>query len=84
VCLLAELNKGRRSVWYAYLMELPRSYDTLITFGPFETKALQVWFLHLLTDLCSSCYVFATSIRRLLLVLIFRLFSSPLDPVIIS
>lgn len=84
VCLLAELNKGRRSVWYPYLMELPRSYHTLTTFGPFETKALQVWLLHLLKDLCCYCYVSVTSIHRLLLVLIFHLFSPPLDPVIIS
>ncbi|KAL9225541.1 hypothetical protein vseg_001450 [Gypsophila vaccaria] len=42
VCLLAEMNKGRKSAWYPYLVQLPRSYDTLPSFGPFETKALQV------------------------------------------
>ncbi|KAK9735182.1 hypothetical protein RND81_04G188800 [Saponaria officinalis] len=42
VCLLAEMNKGRKSAWYPYLVQLPRSYDTLSSFGPFETKALQV------------------------------------------
>ncbi|XP_074302734.1 protein SET DOMAIN GROUP 40-like [Silene latifolia] len=42
VCLLAEMNKGRKSAWYPYLMQLPRSYDTLASFAPFEAKALQV------------------------------------------
>ncbi|KAL8130519.1 hypothetical protein V2J09_019674 [Rumex salicifolius] len=42
VLLLAEMNKGKRSLWYPYLIHLPRSYDILPTFGPFELKALQV------------------------------------------
>ncbi|KAL2942847.1 Protein SET DOMAIN GROUP 40 [Bienertia sinuspersici] len=36
------MNKGRRSAWYPYLMQLPRSYDTLASFGAFEANALQV------------------------------------------
>ncbi|GMH11287.1 hypothetical protein Nepgr_013128 [Nepenthes gracilis] len=42
ICLLAEMGKGRRSFWYPYLMQLPRSYETLGSFGPFELKAFQV------------------------------------------
>ncbi|KAH9614540.1 hypothetical protein KSS87_002863 [Heliosperma pusillum] len=42
ICLLSEMSKGRKSAWYPYLMQLPRSYDTLSSFGPFEAKALQV------------------------------------------
>ncbi|KAI8540961.1 hypothetical protein RHMOL_Rhmol08G0025800 [Rhododendron molle] len=42
VCLLYEMNKRKSSWWYPYLMELPRSYDTLACWGHFETKALQV------------------------------------------
>ncbi|GAB4855299.1 hypothetical protein Ancab_023918 [Ancistrocladus abbreviatus] len=42
VCLLAEMGKGRRSLWYPYLLQLPRSNETLASFGPFESKALQV------------------------------------------
>lgn len=41
-CLLAELGKGRDSRWYPYLVELPRSYNTLANFSPFEVQALQV------------------------------------------
>ncbi|KAE9466281.1 hypothetical protein C3L33_01807, partial [Rhododendron williamsianum] len=42
VCLLYEMNKRKSSWWYPYLMELPRSYDTLACWGHFETEALQV------------------------------------------
>ncbi|XAR58107.1 Histone-lysine N-methyltransferase [Bertholletia excelsa] len=42
VCLLYELGKGKHSWWHPYLMQLPRSYDTLASFGQFETQALQV------------------------------------------
>ncbi|KAL5570934.1 hypothetical protein UlMin_020531 [Ulmus minor] len=42
VCLLYEMGKGRSSWWYPYLMNLPRSYDILATFGEFEKQALQV------------------------------------------
>ncbi|KAK6912340.1 SET domain [Dillenia turbinata] len=42
VCLLAEVGKGKNSWWYPYLMQLPRSYDTLAAFGSFERQALQV------------------------------------------
>ena len=42
VCLLAEVGKGKRSRWYLYLAQLPRSYDTLSYFTPPEIKALQV------------------------------------------
>ncbi|KAK9285616.1 hypothetical protein L1049_024812 [Liquidambar formosana] len=42
VCLLAEMDKGTSSWWHPYLMQLPRSYDTLMTFGQFEMQALQV------------------------------------------
>lgn len=44
VCLLYEMNKRKSSWWYPYLMELPRSYDTLACWGHFETEALQVCF----------------------------------------
>ncbi|KAL6993295.1 hypothetical protein U1Q18_011410 [Sarracenia purpurea var. burkii] len=42
VCLLYEVGKGKSSWWYSYLMQLPRSYDTLACFGQFEIQALQV------------------------------------------
>ncbi|XP_042501592.1 protein SET DOMAIN GROUP 40 [Macadamia integrifolia] len=42
VCLLAEMGKGKDSWWYPYLMQLPRSYDTLASFTCLETQALQV------------------------------------------
>ncbi|KAK9106455.1 hypothetical protein Syun_022466 [Stephania yunnanensis] len=42
VCLLAEMGKGRSSRWHTYLMQFPRSYDTLAGFARFETQALQV------------------------------------------
>ncbi|PON55551.1 N-lysine methyltransferase SETD [Parasponia andersonii] len=41
-CLLYEMNKGKSSWWYPYLMNLPPSYDILATFGEFEKQALQV------------------------------------------
>ncbi|KAA8530720.1 hypothetical protein F0562_005346 [Nyssa sinensis] len=42
VSLLNEVGKGKSSCWYPYLMHLPHSYETLSTFGQFETQALQV------------------------------------------
>ncbi|XP_030490439.2 protein SET DOMAIN GROUP 40 [Cannabis sativa] len=42
ICLLYEMDKGRSSWWYPYLMNLPISYDVLATFGEFEKQALQV------------------------------------------
>lgn len=52
VLLLTEVGKGRDSSWAPYLMQLPRTYDTLSTFTSFEIKALQVqnraWMLHIL------------------------------------
>ncbi|KAJ8511264.1 hypothetical protein OPV22_001698 [Ensete ventricosum] len=42
VCLLAEVEKGRCSRWYPYLVQLPRSYNTLANFTRFEVQALQV------------------------------------------
>ncbi|WOL16853.1 hypothetical protein Cni_G25641 [Canna indica] len=42
VVLLAEVGKGRRSRWYPYLVQLPRSYNTLANFTSFEIHALQV------------------------------------------
>ncbi|KAL7192730.1 hypothetical protein ACSBR2_024531 [Camellia fascicularis] len=42
VCLLYEMGKGKSSWWYRYLMQLPRSYDTLPCFGQFEAQAFQV------------------------------------------
>lgn len=44
VCLLAEVEKGRRSRWYPYLVQLPRSYNTLANFTRFEVRAFQVMF----------------------------------------
>ncbi|RZR90123.1 hypothetical protein BHM03_00017961 [Ensete ventricosum] len=44
VCLLAEVEKGRCSRWYPYLVQLPRSYNTLANFTRFEVQALQVMF----------------------------------------
>ncbi|XP_047314922.1 protein SET DOMAIN GROUP 40 [Impatiens glandulifera] len=41
-CLLYEVNKGKKSGWFPYLMHLPRSYDILATFGEFEIQSLQV------------------------------------------
>lgn len=41
-CLLYEVGKGKSSWWYTYLMLLPRCYEILATFGPFEEQALQV------------------------------------------
>lgn len=46
VCLLYEVGKGKSSRWHAYLMLLPRCYEILATFGPFEKQALQVQFLY--------------------------------------
>jgi len=42
VCLLAEVEKGRNSVWYTYLSQLPSYYTVLATFNDFEVEALQV------------------------------------------
>ncbi|CBI27360.3 unnamed protein product, partial [Vitis vinifera] len=42
ICLLAEMSKGKSSWWHPYLMQLPRSYDTLANFSQFEKQALQV------------------------------------------
>ncbi|XP_008805044.1 protein SET DOMAIN GROUP 40 isoform X2 [Phoenix dactylifera] len=42
VCLLAEVGKGRGSQWYPYLVQLPRSYNTLANFTNFEIQTLQV------------------------------------------
>lgn len=42
VCLLYEMGKGKSSQWHPYFLQLPRSYDTLATFGQFEMQALQV------------------------------------------
>ncbi|XP_019052700.1 PREDICTED: protein SET DOMAIN GROUP 40 isoform X3 [Nelumbo nucifera] len=42
VCLLAEIDKGKASMWYPYLVQLPRSYNILASFTWFETQALQV------------------------------------------
>ncbi|XP_066399985.1 protein SET DOMAIN GROUP 40-like isoform X2 [Miscanthus floridulus] len=42
VCLLAEVGKGRNSVWYPYLSQLPSYYTILATFNDFEVETLQV------------------------------------------
>ncbi|XP_057971691.1 protein SET DOMAIN GROUP 40 isoform X1 [Malania oleifera] len=42
VCLLAEMDKGKSSCCYPYLMQLPRSYGLLASFGQCEMQALQV------------------------------------------
>ncbi|KAL6225727.1 hypothetical protein ACLB2K_004576 [Fragaria x ananassa] len=42
VCLLYEMGKGKTSWWYPYLINLPRRYDIIATFGEFEKQALQV------------------------------------------
>uniref|UniRef100_A0A0A9FTB8 SET domain-containing protein n=1 Tax=Arundo donax TaxID=35708 RepID=A0A0A9FTB8_ARUDO len=42
VCLLAEVGKGKSSVWYPYLSQLPSYYTILATFNDFEVEALQV------------------------------------------
>ncbi|XP_059642875.1 protein SET DOMAIN GROUP 40 isoform X2 [Cornus florida] len=42
VLLLNEMGKGKNSWWNPYLMQLPRSYETLASFDRFETQALQV------------------------------------------
>ncbi|KAM5558306.1 protein SET DOMAIN GROUP 40 [Rosa sericea] len=42
VCLLHEMGKGKTSWWHPYLVNLPRSYDIIATFGEFEKQALQV------------------------------------------
>ncbi|KAK2970635.1 hypothetical protein RJ640_000865 [Escallonia rubra] len=42
VALLREAAKGKSSLWFPYLKQLPRRYDTLASFGQFETQALQV------------------------------------------
>ncbi|RVW19797.1 Protein SET domain group 40 [Vitis vinifera] len=36
------MSKGKSSWWHPYLMQLPRSYDTLANFSQFEKQALQV------------------------------------------
>lgn len=60
VCLLAEVGKGRGSWWHPYLMQLPRTYDTLANFNQFEIQALQVPFHCLLflkiVPVCSTCF----------------------------
>ncbi|CAK9169805.1 unnamed protein product [Ilex paraguariensis] len=40
--LLNEVGKGKISWWNPYIMQLPRSYDTLASFGQFEAQSLQV------------------------------------------
>ncbi|XP_062188109.1 protein SET DOMAIN GROUP 40-like [Phragmites australis] len=42
LCLLAEVGKGKDSVWYPYLSQLPRYYTILATFNDFEVEALQI------------------------------------------
>jgi hypothetical protein len=42
LCLLAEVGKGKTSVWYPYLSQLPSYYTLLATFSDFEVEALQV------------------------------------------
>ncbi|KAL6639219.1 hypothetical protein ACP70R_022949 [Stipagrostis hirtigluma subsp. patula] len=42
VCFLAEVGKGKSSVWYPYLSQLPSYYTLLATFNDFEVEALQV------------------------------------------
>ncbi|KAI3417469.1 SET domain-containing protein, partial [Psidium guajava] len=42
VCLLYEVGKGKKSWWYPYLKNLPKSYSTLPTFRQFEVQAFQV------------------------------------------
>ncbi|CAL5082890.1 unnamed protein product [Urochloa decumbens] len=42
VCLLAEVGKGRNSMWYTYLSQLPSYYTILAAFNDFEVEALQV------------------------------------------
>ncbi|OEL34563.1 Protein SET DOMAIN GROUP 40 [Dichanthelium oligosanthes] len=42
VCLLAEVGKGRNSIWYPYLSQIPSYYTILATFNDFEVEALQV------------------------------------------
>ncbi|CAN6205326.1 unnamed protein product [Urochloa humidicola] len=42
VCLLAEVGKGRNSIWYTYLSQLPSYYTVLAAFNDFEVEALQV------------------------------------------
>ena len=44
VGLLYEMDKGKSSWWYPYLLNLPRSYDILAMFGEFEKLAMQVLF----------------------------------------
>ncbi|KAG0454023.1 hypothetical protein HPP92_025327 [Vanilla planifolia] len=42
ICLLAEVDKGKGSWWYPYLVLLPMNYNTLANFNEFEIRALQV------------------------------------------
>ncbi|GJN07486.1 hypothetical protein PR202_ga25322 [Eleusine coracana subsp. coracana] len=42
LCILAEVGKGKSSVWYPYLSQLPSYYTLLCTFNDFEVEALQV------------------------------------------
>ncbi|KAK1322440.1 Protein SET DOMAIN GROUP 40 [Acorus calamus] len=42
ICLLVGVGKGKDSWWYPYLLQLPRTYDTLASFKQFESQALQV------------------------------------------
>ncbi|XP_078448462.1 SET domain group 40 [Wolffia australiana] len=41
VCLLVEVGKGRNSLWYLYISQLPRIYDTLAYFSQLEIEFLQ-------------------------------------------
>lgn len=42
VYLLTEVAKGKNSLWYPYLLQLPRNYYTLASFTDFQAQALQV------------------------------------------
>ncbi|KZV53812.1 protein SET DOMAIN group 40 [Dorcoceras hygrometricum] len=42
IALLYEVSKGRSSLWYPYITQLPRSYDLLFNFNQFEVEALQI------------------------------------------
>lgn len=42
VYLLTEIAKGKNSLWYPYLLQLPHNYYTLASFTDFQAQALQV------------------------------------------
>ncbi|KAL6897357.1 hypothetical protein ACP4OV_007053 [Aristida adscensionis] len=42
VCLLVEVGKGKSSIWYPYLSQLPTYYTILANFNDFEVEALQI------------------------------------------